>query len=132
LDPRNVCVATKRDLKQQGKWLSTEELQKLTKAVHPLKSYRSVPTGRLMRRLGLHQFTAEAPLFPEKIEPKSVAISLQPSVGFAPTPVVRVGDRVTAGELVAAASESGLSVPAHASIDGKVTAVGQSIVIERE
>ncbi len=131
LDPRNVCVVTKRDLKQQGKWLSAEQLQKLTKEVHPLKSYRSVPTERLMRRLGLHKFTAEAPLCTEKIAPKSVTISLQPSVGVPPTPVVRVGDRVRAGDVLAAASESALSVPAHASIDGRVTTVGQRIVIER-
>lgn len=131
LDPRNVCVVTKRDLKQQGKWLSAEQLQKLTKEVHPLKSYRAVPTERLVRRLGLHQFTAEAPLYTGKIEPESVAIPLQPSVGLAPTPVVRVGDRVAAGELVAAAPEAGLSVPAHASINGQVTAVGQTIVITR-
>jgi Na+-translocating ferredoxin:NAD+ oxidoreductase RnfC subunit len=131
LDPRNVCVVTKRDLKQQGKWLAAEQLQKLTKAVHPLKSYRSVPTARLMRRLGLHQFKSEAPLYTGPITPKSVAISLQPSVGVPPTPVVRVGDRVREGDLLAAASESALSVPAHASIDGHVTAVGQSIVIAR-
>jgi Na+-translocating ferredoxin:NAD+ oxidoreductase RnfC subunit len=131
LDPRNVCVVTKRDLKQQGKWLSAEQLQKLTKDVHPLKSYRSVPTERLMRRLGLYQFKAEAPLYTEKIAPKSVAISLQPSVGMPPTPVVRAGDHVREGEVVATASESALSVPAHASIDGHVTAVGQSIGITK-
>lgn len=131
LDPRNVCVVTKRDLKQQGKWLSTEELQSLTKEVHPLKSYRSVPTERLVRRLGLHRFTADAPLYTGKIEPKSVAIPLQPSVGLPPSPVVRGGDRVREGELLAAAAESGLSVPAHASIAGQVTSVGQAIVISR-
>jgi Na+-translocating ferredoxin:NAD+ oxidoreductase RnfC subunit len=131
LDPRNVCVVTKRDLKQQGKWLSAEQLQKLTKDVHPMKAYRGVPTTRLVRRLGLHKFTAEAPLYTDKIAPKSVGISLQASVGVPPTPVVREGDRVREGQLIAAVSESALSVPAHASIDGQVTAVGQSIVITR-
>jgi Na+-translocating ferredoxin:NAD+ oxidoreductase RnfC subunit len=131
LDPRNVCVVTKRDLKQQNKWLPAEELQRLTKEVHPLKSYRSVPTERLVRRLGLHRFTAEAPLYTGKIEPESVAIPLQPSVGLPPLPVVRVDDRVREGELLAAATESGLSVPAHASIAGQVTSVGQAIVISR-
>jgi Na+-translocating ferredoxin:NAD+ oxidoreductase RnfC subunit len=45
--------------------------------------------------------------------------------------MVRVGDHVREGDLLAAASESALSVPAHASIDGHVTAVGQSIIITR-
>jgi Na+-translocating ferredoxin:NAD+ oxidoreductase RnfC subunit len=131
LDPRNVCVVTKRDLKQQGKWLSAEQLQKLTKDVHPMKSYRGVPTTRLVRRLGLHQFTAEAPLCTDKIAPKSVGISLQASVGVPPTPVVHEGDRVREGQLIAAASETALSVPAHASIAGQVAAIGQSIVITK-
>ncbi len=129
LDPRNVCVVTKRDLKSQGKWLSAEQLQKLTKDVHPLKAYRSVPTSRLMRRLGLHKFTAEAPLYSDAITPQRVSITLQPSVGVPPTPVVRIGDRVHEGDMLAAASETALSVPAHASIAGEVTAVGQSIDI---
>ena len=131
LDPRNVCVVTKRDLKQQGKWLSTEQLQKLTKDVHPMKAYRGVPTTRLVRRLGLHQFTAEAPLYTEKIAPKSVGIPLQASVGVPSTPVVRVGDHVREGDTIAAASETALSVPAHASIAGQVKSVGQSIVIAK-
>ncbi len=132
LDPRNVCVVTKRDLKQQGKWLSAEQLQKLTKEVHPLKPYRSVPTERLMRRLGLHQFKAEAPLYTGEIAPARVNISLQPSVGVPPSPVVRVGERVHEGDLLARAAEFALSVPAHASIAGQVTAVGHNIVIVRE
>jgi Na+-translocating ferredoxin:NAD+ oxidoreductase RnfC subunit len=131
LDPRNVCVVTKRNLKQQGKWLSGEQLHKLTKEVHPLKSFRSVPTERLMRRLGLHKFMAEAPLYTGKVTPERVTIPLQASVGVPPTPVVRVGDRVAEGALLAAASESALSVPAHASIDGHITEVGPSIVIAR-
>lgn len=131
LDPRNVCVVTKRDLKSQGKWLSAEQLQKLTKDVHPLKAYRSVPTSRLQRRLGLHKFTAEAPLYSDAITPQRVTISLQASVGVPPSPIVRAGDRVAEGERLAAASETALSVPAHASIEGEVIEVGASIVIAK-
>ena len=131
LDPRNVCVVTKRDLKQQGKWLSAEQLQKLTKDVHPMKTYRGVPTTRLMRRLGLLQFTAEAPLYTGRIAAERVSIPLQAAVGVPPAPVVRIGDHVQEGDMIAAASETALSVPAHASIAGHVTAVGQRIVITK-
>jgi Na+-translocating ferredoxin:NAD+ oxidoreductase RnfC subunit len=79
----------------------------------------------------LYQFKSEAPLYTEQIAPKSVAISLQPSVGVPPTPLVRAGDRVREGEALAAASESALSVPAHASIAGQIKSIGQSIVIAR-
>ncbi|MCL4708975.1 hypothetical protein KJ068_27765, partial [bacterium] len=72
-----------------------------------------------------------APLFTGKIAPENVTISLRPSVGVPPSPVVRVGERVRAGDLLARASESALSVPAHASIAGQITDVGQNIVITR-
>lgn len=132
LDPRNVCVVTKRDLKASNRWLPPEQLQKLTKEVHPLKAYRSVPTQRLMQRLGLHKFTQEAPLFEEPISPARVAIPLQPPTGTAPQPRVRPGDRVEMGDVLAQPEPAGLSVPVHASLTGRVMSVDQVIVIAKE
>lgn len=131
LDPRNVCVVTKRDLRKHDKWLSPEKLQKLTQEVHPLKEYRNVPTKRLARRLGLDRFNQEAPLRTEKIEPRSVAIPLQQHIGAAPVPVVKEGDEVAVGDLLAKAEDAQLSVPVHASIDGTVRSVDETIVIEK-
>jgi Na+-translocating ferredoxin:NAD+ oxidoreductase RnfC subunit len=131
LDPRNVCVVTKRDLRKHDRWLSAEKLQSLTKEVHPLKPYRSVPTKRLARRLGLDQFTREAPLFTGTVEPESVSIPLQQHIGAPPVPVVRVGSRVEVGDLLARPPEEELSVPVHASIAGTVTDVNSAIVIAR-
>jgi len=131
LDPRNVCVATKRDLRKHDKWLSPDQLRNLTKEVHPLKEYRSVPTQRLTRRLGLDRFQEEAPLRTERIEPNSVSIPLQQHIGVAPMPVVKVGDKVEREDLLAQADDTQLSVPLHASISGTVTAVDKTIVIEK-
>ena len=131
LDPRNVCVVTKRDLRKNNQWLSPEQLQKLTREVHPLKDYRGVPTQRLVRKLGLHQFKEEAPLSTLKVEPNTVSIPLQQHIGAPPIPVVREGDELRVGDLLAKADETQLSVPVHASINGTVRAVGQTIVIEK-
>lgn len=131
LDPRNVCVVTKRDLKKQDKWLSSEQLQKLTQEVHPLKAYRNVPTKRLARRLGLDKFTRKAPFSADAIEARSVAIPLQQHIGHPAVPIVKEGDQVETGDVLAKAADGELSVPVHASISGTVTAVGETIVIEK-
>lgn len=129
LDPRNVCVVTKRDLKKHDRWLPSDQLQRLAKDVHPLKEYRGVPTARLARRLGLNRFTEKAPLWTEPIQPRSVSIPLQQHIGTPAVPVVNPGDRVAVGDVVARAADTGMSVPIHASINGTVQSIGDEIVI---
>ncbi len=131
LDPRNVCVVTKRDLKKNDKWLAPEQLKNLTRDVHPLKEYRSVPTKRLIQRLGLGKFKSEAVFQPEKVDAKSVAIPLQQHIGKPAIPVVQVEDKVQTGDLLAKADSNGLSVPIHASISGMIKSVGETIIIEK-
>jgi Na+-translocating ferredoxin:NAD+ oxidoreductase RnfC subunit len=130
LDPRNVCVVTKRDLKKHDRWLPPDQLQRLAKDAHPLKEYRNVPTARLARRLGLHRFTEKAPLWTEPIRPRAVSIPLQQHIGVPAVPVVGPGDRVTVGDVVAREADTGMSVPIHASINGTVRSIGDEIVIE--
>lgn len=131
LDPRNVCVVTKRDLGKNDKWLSADQLQNLTKEVHPMKEYRGVPTKRLTSRLGLNKFTEEAPLRTEAIQPKMVSIPLQQHIGTPSIPVVDVGDKVEIEDILAKAHSTQLSIPIHASMSGTVKSVDTSIVIER-
>lgn len=131
LDPRNVCVVTKRDLKKHDKWLSPEQLQNLTQDVHPLKEYRNVPTKRLTQRLGLGKFQSDALFQSARIATKLVTIPLQQHIGKPAIPVVQVGDKVQTGDLLAKADSTGLSVPIHASISGTVKSVGETILIEK-
>ncbi|MFQ5603802.1 MAG: 4Fe-4S dicluster domain-containing protein [bacterium] len=131
LDPRNVCVVTKRDLKKHDKWLSPEQLQNLTTGVHPLKAHRSVPSKRLARKLGLGAFTAEAPFSRAIEEPAEVAIPLQPSFGAAPNPIVQEGQKVQKGQVLAEAPPAQLGVPIHASISGIVKSVNDFVVISK-
>jgi Na+-translocating ferredoxin:NAD+ oxidoreductase RnfC subunit len=131
LDPRSACVDAKRELRVRGKWLKPAELQGLTRDVHLLKQYRSVPTARLTRRLGLQGFTEDAPLTALEVSPEVAVIPLQQHVGVPADPTVSEGDPVSAGDLIGTAARTGLSVPVHASIDGVVRSVGAAIVIEQ-
>ena len=131
LDPRNVCVVTKRALKERNKWLPPEQLQELVRDVHPLKAYRGVPTGRLTRRLGLGHYTASAPFRTDVPEPVTATIPLKQHIGLAAIPVVAQGAEVKAGDVVAEEVGSQLSVPIHASLTGIVRSVGDTIVVHR-
>lgn len=131
LDPRNVCVTTKRDLKKNNQWLSPEALQKMTTDPHQLKDFRSVPTKRLTRRLGLDQFSKHATFDSGSIEPQTVSIPLQQHIGKAPVAVVAAGDRVRVGDPIAKPDGDDLSVAVHASIEGTVTAVNHVVTIQK-
>jgi Na+-translocating ferredoxin:NAD+ oxidoreductase RnfC subunit len=130
LDPRGVCVVSKAELRRQANWQTPDELQRLTRDVHQLKAYRSVPTGRLTRRLGLSDFVEDAPLVDFEKPPTSVAIPLLQQAGVPAEPSVTEGDEVKVGDVIARAADSGPSVPIHASIDGIVRSVGDPICID--
>ena len=61
-----------------------------------------------------------------------VEIPLKMHIGAPCTALVTVGDRVNAGQLIAQPPEGALGAVIHASISGRVTAVGERIVIEKE
>lgn len=130
LDPKGVCATTKRDLRDKDLWLSPSKQQDMMKEVHQLKEYRNVPTGRLMRRLGLTGLEGHAGLVEYPGTGDRVDIPVSQHVGAAAVPLVTVGSGVRAGDKIARA-DSGLSVPVHASIDGTVVAVGDRISITK-
>ncbi|HEX9639270.1 MAG TPA: 4Fe-4S dicluster domain-containing protein [Acidobacteriota bacterium] len=131
LDPRNICVVTKRDLKQAGGWLEPERLRRLSRDVHAAAEFRRVPTKRLVRKLGLAEYKKDAPFYDRRIEPDRVAIPLQGQGGAPATSTVRAGDRLRAGNVVAQPAPDAWGVPLHASISGIVRSVGAEIAIER-
>ncbi len=66
--------------------------------------------------------TAEMPV--ERLPvPERVVISMQQHIGAPCTPVVKVGDEVAVGQVIGD-SDKFISAPIHATISGKVTAVG--------
>jgi len=64
--------------------------------------------------------------------PGTVSIALRHGIGRPASPVVAAGDRVKAGDLIAAVEFDDIGSRIHASIDGVITAVGDRITIVRE
>lgn len=84
-----------------------------------------IPTDRLIARLGLGSYSGQHAKECYEISPKEVFILLSQHIGLPARPLVRVGDLVKKGELIAAANDSGLSTNIHASIDGTITELSE-------
>ena len=71
---------------------------------------------RLMAKLGLGEFNNVGPLVEHNFAPRKVAILLKQHAGAPAVPVVKCGDRVKAGDLLAVTEAGKLGARVHASI----------------
>lgn len=127
LDPKNVCVQAKPLARERGLTFKGEP-ESITP--HPMAEFRRVPMRRLIARLGLGEFNNVGPLVEHEFQPRSVRLPLKQHAGAAATPVVRSGDRVRVGDLLAATEPGKLGARIHASIDGVATVAGDAVIIE--
>ncbi len=80
---------------------------------------KKISVGRLTARLGLTKYDVAAPMT-EEFSTSRVKLLLSQHLGAPSVPVVKEGDAVKKGQLIAAAKEGALGVSLHASIDGVV------------
>ncbi len=88
---------------------------------------KRVSVERLTSRLGLTKYDVPAPVAGD-ITANTVRIPLLQHIGAPSVPTVKEGDEVKVGDLIAKAAEGSLGVNIHASLDGKVTAVGTKYI----
>ena len=96
--------------------------------VQPSREYRKVPEERLMARLGLTKYDKDAPMDENVVPASKVKILLSQHIGAPAQAIVKTGDMVTKGQMIAQHAD-GLSVSIHASISGKVTEVTDRHII---
>lgn len=129
LDPRNMCASAKSDLRQAGISLKNSAVAKRASfGLHPVREYRKIPVSKLIIRLGLEQYKKEAPLDLKEYSPASVRLLLSQHIGVPAQPVVKEGQRVRAGELVADIPADKLGAPVHASISGTVSEINSEYI----
>ncbi len=85
---------------------------------------------RLMTRLGLNEFVNTGPFVDRPFHPRRVVLPLKQHAGAAAIPSVRPGDRVRAGDLLAAPAKDALGARIHASVDGIIREVDTAVIIE--
>lgn len=95
----------------------------------PFVTLKRVPVKRLIARMGLTAYDTPAPYADMRYMPAKVRLPLKQHVGAPGVPVVKPGDRVRRGDVIAEIPEKALGARLHASIDGTVTAVDTSIEI---
>ena len=127
LDPKNVCVAGKPIARE--KQLTFKGRPQDVKP-HALASQRRIPTHRLMAKLGLTTFRNVGPLTDVPLAPARVVLPLKQHAGAPAQATVRPGERVRVGDVIACPAKDALGAVIHASLDGVVASVGDSVVIE--
>ena len=115
LAPRTLLADMKGGLRKAG--------IRPPQGVQPVsREYRKVPEERLMARLGLTKYDKDAPMDETLVDIPKVKILLSQHIGAPAQAIVKVGDQVTRGQMIASPAQ-GLSVGIHATISGKVTEV---------
>ncbi len=97
-----------------------------------MREYRMIPSKRLIAKLELSRFDKAAPIdVSMDYNPDVVGIYLSQHVGAKAVPTVKVGDRVEKGQMVGEVPEGALGAPVHASIDGVVAEISDSLILIR-
>jgi Na+-translocating ferredoxin:NAD+ oxidoreductase RnfC subunit len=127
LFPKEACDKSKRDMRDQGiTWNGKMEVQP-----HPMYEGRRTPLKQLMKKLGVTEYDHPSVFCTDERQPLRVEIPLAQHIGSPAVAIVRVGERVSKGQCIGAIPDGKLGARIHASMEGVVGSIGDSITIER-
>ena len=129
LFPRKINSMIKKELAAAG---IRYQAAPGTWSASPYREERKAPSETVAARVGVRKYYNYTIQDLVEKEPDQVAIPVQMHIGAPAHPVVAVGDRVCAGDLIAQPKEGALGARIHASISGRVQQVGSRIVIGKE
>lgn len=110
LFPKEACDQSKVELRRANvKWSGA-----MTVKPHPMRDGRRVPIKSLMKKLSIANYDHPAPMQARALSPSRLTLPLKQSAGVAVRPVVQVGDRVAAGQLLGDVAEKELGAALHA------------------
>lgn len=126
LSPDRISAMVKRELIARGvKVEGSGEAR-----VNPNREYRRVPHERIILKTELTSYESEAKKV-DKLSPARVSIPLKQHLGVAAAALVQAGDRVSEGDVIGEPESGKLGARVHASVDGVVVEVGDTVVIDR-
>ena len=118
LQPRSMMAEYKAGLRKAGVKAPFVEAA----VVKDTRRYRKVPENRLEMRLGIHKYNKPAPLDNSLQYANRVRIDLSQHIGAPASPLVKAGDTVKKGQMIAEAGGF-VSSPIHSSVSGKVAKI---------
>ena len=124
LSPRKLIAEYKAGLQANG----IKKPEMTIKDVDEERKYRKISMERLTARLDLSKYDKDTLLNEDKIQVEKVKIMLQQHIGASLYSVVKNGDKVITGQIIAKAKdETGTCI--HASIDGTVCEINDKFII---
>ena len=117
LSPSRMMARVKNGLRQNGAKPEKRVKGRVSQNIDTIK----VPTKRLMSRMGILQYDVDTPYVEKELSVGMVRLPLQMHIGAPSYPVVKCGDLVSKGQMVADIPEKSLGAKIHASISGKIT-----------
>ncbi len=124
LDPSNVMILSKRKLFEEGL-----KPQKVNVEPSLLYDYRRTPTKLLIRRLGLEGYLKPHKFIEKVLKPKVVLLKLNQHRGEIAKPVVKKGDKIKKGELVAKTEEGKIGSRIFSSVEGVVIKLSKEVIV---
>ncbi len=125
LSPRAVFKSVKENLISNG---HKNILNEVNLKAHSERDLRQFSALRVTQRLGMAKQDRDAVFYPREFVPSKVKISLTQHVGRPSEPVVKQGDKVKKGDLIARIPESQLGANIHSSIKGTVSKVDEEFI----
>lgn len=126
LMPRQAVIHIKQELSRQG--IRYRPGATPEREPHPFIAERRVPSHRVEERIGVSQYDRKAPLVEAAVACPAVSIRLDQHIGSPAEPLVREGDTVTAGQLIARPPEGALGAVVHSSVTGRVTVITRQAI----
>lgn len=126
LAPRTLITEYKMGLRKSG--ISIPDYIK-EPIVDKNRKMKLVPISRLTARLGLSKYNIPAPLTDSDITPKKVRITFDQNIGAPAKAIVKSGDTVKLGQVIADVDEKSLGLPIHSSINGTVVDANEHYII---
>lgn len=127
ISPRLVNMYVKKKLRDKGIKFKDNGSGILDLS---LREHRKVPVARMLSRINMDKYDVKRPLELKRIETDTVSISLRQHIGRAAAPIVNVGDKVYAGQLIASVNFEDVGANIHSSIDGTVMQIDDYILIQ--
>jgi Na+-translocating ferredoxin:NAD+ oxidoreductase RnfC subunit len=100
-----------------------------TSDVNMFREDRKVPLNRLVNRMGLERYDRHISFIEREVKPQILIIPLNQHIGVPSVPVVKKGDKVKAGDMVAKIPDNSLGANIHSSMEGIVEEVSDRIKI---
>lgn len=126
LSPRTLISEYKMGLRKNGVPIPDDIKEPV---VDEHRNMKLVPISRLTSRLGLTKYDNPAPLDESEIKPEKIRLTFNQNIGAPAKAVVKSGDKVKAGQVVADVDEKSLGLPIHSPIDGTVVDANEHFII---